>query len=273
MAVNYVKSFSKEWLIHRKTQLDSYSGTDESSRTFYTKTGFLRSELEGKRVLDVGCGMGRFIEVVLKAGASEIIGVDLSDAVQAATDNFRGNNNVTILQADLHELPFPDESFDIIYAIGVLHHTPDTEKAFKSLVRLLKPGGKIAIWVYPDQPFSVWLYNRYTGLIRMVTTRLPMGLLYRLCWLAIPAYYLRKLPVIGVLFRLLLPVSGHKIAKWRWLDTFDWYAPKYQHHHTSNQLLKWYIDSGLLVENDDFYSGSIRGRAVYWGERSKARWL
>jgi len=264
MGHSYVDSFSKEWLIHRRTQLDSHSGSLESTHSFYEKTGLLAEELKDKRVLDVGCGVGRYMEVALMAGAEQVVGIDMSESVYAVAENFAhvDSDKVQVMQLDLHDVWFPDESFDIIYSIGVLHHTPDTKKAFFSLLRLLKPGGIIAIWVYPDEPWRTWLYNRITGFYRVFTTRMPMGLLYRLCWLAIPLYYLRELPVIGGIFWLLaalLPISGHPLKEWRWLDTFDWYAPKYQHKHRWHEVVSWFNGAGLVNVRRNRVSISYRG--------------
>ena len=65
----------------------------------------------------------------------------------------------------MFKLPFAPESFDYIYSIGVLHHTPDCEQAFKGLPRLLKPGGRIAIWLY--SAYNPWyrmsdVYRKWT---------------------------------------------------------------------------------------------------------------
>jgi len=78
----YVKSFSMEWNIHPKTQLDN-SSSDVSEKDFTRKTGLSNEDVEGKLVLDVGCGMGRFMDVIEKWGG-EVVGVDLSCAVNSA---------------------------------------------------------------------------------------------------------------------------------------------------------------------------------------------
>ncbi|MFQ5757128.1 MAG: class I SAM-dependent methyltransferase [Acidiferrobacterales bacterium] len=182
-ADEYTDSFSFQWNQHRMTQLDT-AHSSESERMFHQKTGFGPEDVNGKLILDVGCGMGRFADVVSRWGGN-VIGLDMSYAVEAAHQNLGHREDVLILQADLFHMPFPEESFDLIYSIGVLHHTPDCEKAFRQLPRFLKPGGKIAIWVYG--PPERWV--KRTDLYRRFTTRMSLRLLHAICHIAIPLYY------------------------------------------------------------------------------------
>lgn len=124
-AEEYSTSFGFQWSRFSRTQLDSATGTTRSRDTFVEKTGWSLHDLRGKRTLDVGCGMGRFAEICAEAGA-EVHAIDLSTAVDAAATNLARWPNVHVYQADVMNLPFQDESFDLIYSIGVLHHTPDT---------------------------------------------------------------------------------------------------------------------------------------------------
>ena len=94
--------------------------------------------------------MGRFAEVATRWGA-HVVGIDLSLAAEVAAQSLR--RDATVFQADVFQLPFAPESFDFIYSIGVLHHTPDCEHAFKVLPGLLKPVG-IAIWLYSG--YNAW---------------------------------------------------------------------------------------------------------------------
>ena len=236
----YAGNFSYEWLVHRQTQLDSVSGTHESESIFVNKTGF-GSNLNGKLVLDAGCGSGRFMEIAQKFGA-EVVGVDLSFSVDSAIDTLGGGN---FIQADINHLPFKDNVFDCVYSIGVLHHTPNTEKAFKVLVPLVKKGGEIAIWVYSNEGIAMKIYNSISNFYRIFTTRISQSILYRICHASIGLYYLQKIPVLGLFLRALIPSSPHPIKSWRVLDTFDWYSPKYQWKHTYKEVTKWFTDCGL----------------------------
>src|SRR5262245_1467557 len=146
----YVDSFSFEWNVHKHTQLDSHRQDQSSTDMLQQKTGLTPEQVRGKLVLDAGVGAGRFSDTLLRWGA-RVVAVDLSYAVEAAHENFGHRPEALICQADIGRLPFRPGTFDYIISIGVLHHTPDTRKYFDGLPKLLKPGGEIAIWVYPNQ--------------------------------------------------------------------------------------------------------------------------
>lgn len=236
----YAESFSFEWQAHPRTQLDSTTSR-ESDETFRAKTGLRPEDVAGRLVLDVGCGMGRFADVVSRWGG-KVVGVDLSLAVEAAYTNLAGRANVRILQADLFQLPFRREAFDVVYSIGVLHHTPDCEKAFRQLVRFVRPGGRLCVWVYG----TMGPWERFARLYRRVTVRMPRRLLYALCHAAIPWYYVCRLPLVGPLLWTLFPTNLHPNRDWRVLDTFDWYSPRYQSLHTFPEVYRWFRSEGLV---------------------------
>src|SRR5258705_3664467 len=121
----YAESFGDEWHRFRTVQMDSANGTRESADGFRLKTGLGREDVRGRLVLDAGVGAGRYAEVMTRWGA-EVVGVDLTRAVDAAAQNLRGVPTAHLVQADIFALPFSDETFDLAYSIGVLHHTPDT---------------------------------------------------------------------------------------------------------------------------------------------------
>ncbi len=237
---DYAGSFGFQWTRFAKVQLDSASGLPRSRDTFVAKTGWKTSELAGERILDAGCGMGRFTEVCCDAGA-EVHAVDLSNAVEVAAQNLGERKNAHFYQADIFRLPFADESFDRVFSIGVLHHTPDTRAAFHRLVRLVRPGGHIAIWVYSTKLRAML----GSELLRPLTSRLPRGLMLQAAKLAIPLYYVHRFPMVGRISSVLLPTSLEANPTWRWLDTFDWYTPRYQWKHSDDEVVGWFKEAGL----------------------------
>ena len=238
---DYASTFSFEWTRFATTQLDSVRGWTESEDRFRQSIDFPLDELKGKVVLDAGCGMGRFAEIAAKYGAT-VIGVDLSYAVEPASKNLARFPNAHIIQGDLRRLPFREGTFDLIYSLGVLHHTPDPRGVFERLIRYLKPEGKISITLYAA-------YNRIyvasSDLWRKLTTRLPPKLIYYCSHLAIPAYYLYKIPILGNVGKALWPISLHPDPQWRLLDTLDCYTPKYQNHYTHPTVFRWFREAGL----------------------------
>ena len=236
----YTASFSFEWNRYRNTQLDDATNR-ESEETFRAKTGLSPDDIRGRLILDVGCGMGRFVDVVSRWGGN-VIGIDLSLAVEAAQTNLGGRENVRILQADLFHLPFRPGTFDIVYSLGVLHHTPDCEKAFRQLVPFVRPGGRLCVWVYGY--LGGWA--RVARLYRRLTVRMSPRLLHALCHVAIPWYYPCRLPLVGEFLFTLLPISVHPNPDWRVLDTFDLYSPQYRSVHTYPEVYRWFRSGGLV---------------------------
>jgi SAM-dependent methyltransferase len=219
--------------------MDILNKTDESERTFIWKTGWKPEDLKGKLVLDIGIGAGRFADIASQWGA-EVIGIDLSFAVSAAYKNIGHRDNVHIIQADIFDLPFRDDCFDHMYSLGVLHHTPDTRKAFNAVIPYLKSGGEFAIFVY-----AYGLYHYFSDIWRKITIKLPTKLMYSLSSIAIPLYYLHRIPFFGRVFQFFLPTANWNDWRWRWLDTFDWYTPKFQWKYTWPEIFGWYKDEGF----------------------------
>jgi SAM-dependent methyltransferase len=244
----YTRSFGEEWSMFSRTQLDSYTGTTISLDRFRDVTQTEPSELTGKQVLECGCGMGRFIEVLAQAGA-QVIGIDYSAAVDAAFSNLSSYPNVTIIQADLYNLPFVTGSFDFVYSIGVLHHTPDTRKALHAIARSVKPGGRLAVWVYRKYR----LFRPYR-LYRLLLRRLSAEKVLRLIRLYHPIpWFIRRVPIVGkplsvflpiVDYRGVLPLGEQFQREWSYLDTVDALTPWFEWRHSPDELKRWFEELG-----------------------------
>jgi ubiquinone/menaquinone biosynthesis C-methylase UbiE len=236
---SYAEAFGYEWNRHRRTQVDNVA---MSRSTLEEKTGLTPVELAGRLVLDVGVGAGRFAVVAAEAGAT-VVGVDLTSAAEVAAENLARRG--LIAQADLFHLPFPDETFDVVYSIGVLHHTPDTRAAVEVIARYVKPGGTLAVWLY--HPFRRYVIS---DTLRLVTTRLPAPALHRIIRLA------TRLPI-----GRFVPMSEEVDHEARVLGTFDWYAPHYQWKHRPEEVVGWFRELGFEdIRVLPFVTG-VRGRS------------
>ncbi len=126
----------------------------------------------GQVVLEGGCGKGRHSALVARWGAKDVLAVDLGSAVDVAYANTREHPNVHVIQADLFHLPVRAGSVDAAFSVGVLHHTPDPQGAFRQLASRVRPGGRVIAWVYGAEN-NEWI-TRYVDPVRHgLTSRLP----------------------------------------------------------------------------------------------------
>jgi SAM-dependent methyltransferase len=144
-------------------------------------------------VLDAGCGDGIDLANQARRPGLELIGIELSaGGCRASLARCRTLPNAFVVQGDLSRLPFEDHTFDFVYSYGVLHHLPSPADGLRELVRVLKPGLQIAVYLYEDfRDRSLF----WRGLLaaanacRRLTTALPPALLFRLCQAGSPIIY------------------------------------------------------------------------------------
>jgi uncharacterized protein YbaR (Trm112 family)/SAM-dependent methyltransferase len=175
-------NYGYEW----KAFSHEYSGWETVYKEYYVFED--DTYFEGKRGLDAGCGMGRFSIVAAKKGA-EIIGLDISNAIEPAYEKSKSIPLFHAIQGDIYNMPFRDDYFDFAQTLGVIHITPDPEAALLSIRGKVLPGSKIFIYVYPDfkdeNPIRYYLL-KVVNQLRRLTVKIPSNLLYWLLYLLLP---------------------------------------------------------------------------------------
>jgi ubiquinone/menaquinone biosynthesis C-methylase UbiE len=122
----------------------------------------------GQRVLEIGVGLGTDHVQFARAGA-ELFGVDLTEkGIEMVRRRLELEGLASDLQvADAERLPFDDAAFDVVYSWGVLHHTPDTSRAVREAIRVLRPGGRLCVMLYARHSWvSYGLWARHGPLSR-----------------------------------------------------------------------------------------------------------
>ena len=251
---NYAESFGFQWNLHAQTQLDSHSGLPISQDRLWTAVGG-RADLSGQQVLEAGSGAGRFAEVLLASGAN-VVSFDYSTAVDANAKNqkWKTPSNLHLFQGDIFSIPLHEASFDKVMCLGVIQHTPDPERAFRSLAKYVRPGGQLVIDVYAGNAVARlnWKY-----LLRPITRRMKKETLYRFIELITPplvpvARFLRR--IAGRFGARLVPIVEYSHlglapelnVQWAILDTFDMYSPAHDHPQTIKSVTRWFSQEGYV---------------------------
>lgn len=228
----HLQTFGMQW-----TTFD-VAHEDEDRATFAAKTGVAIADLSGMTVLDAGCGGGRYTRVCGEAGAT-VIAADHTRAVDRAAELCAGLPHVHFLQADLKRLPFRSATFDFVFSIGVMHHDCCTRELFDAVAPLVRPGGRYSVWLYRR---NQWWQELINSGIRAITSRLPTALLMPFCVLGA---LLGAVPLLNRILNKFISFSTHPSFQNRVCDTYDWWAPRYQHHHTTEELLSWFREAGF----------------------------
>ncbi len=275
---NYSSSFGFQWSRFDKTQIDGYSGAEQSRRRLVAETNWCERDLNNCNILEVGSGAGRFTRELLKlCDSAQVYSVDYSLAVTA---NYASNacygSRLKLSQASIYELPFKDCSFDKVICLGVLQHTPDFERSVKCLIEMAKPGGEIVVDFYPIKGWYTKLHAKY--LLRPFTKRLRHQSLLNLIsnnidwlmWCFDALVFLR----LGVLTRFLpltdlrnFPRDLNKDQRKEWaiLDTFDAFAPAYDNPRRLSDVVSMFSNGGCeisfagLVDHGDGKAMVVRG--------------
>jgi len=245
---DYAEAFGLQWSLHARTQLDSRTGAHLSETRLVRCAGMPFERFAGLRVLEAGCGAGRFTELLVRA-AARVHAVDLSAAaVETNRRNIGDRANYTIAQADIRALPFPAGAFDVVVCLGVLQHTPSPERSLAALWRMVAPGGLLVLDHY------TWTLSRVTKLgplYRMVLKRLPPARARRITDVLVNAFFplhwaVRRSRLLQTLLSRVSPclaychiypeLTREQHEDWCRLDTFDELTDRYKRLRTAGRI-------------------------------------
>jgi len=218
-----------------------------------------KEELNGKIMLDAGCGNGSQSVAYTEFGL-EVVALDLSTGLEkgyAFRQKYKAANleKVHFVQADLQNPPLAPETFDIIHSAGVLHHTPNTERTFRTLRPLLKKNGTFYIWLYKYENIVTPVVNS----MRSITTRIPAPVFAKIADIT-------SIPFIGFCWA----VNKLGIRKYETPDrkeaalaVHDIFGAPYAHYHNFDEVSDWYKSVGITdfwVCNNDRRGFGVCGR-------------
>lgn len=251
---NYTDSFGYQWNTYKLTQIDRFAKNNASRDRLHTETGWDMDKMSGQWMLDAGCGNGRFLDIATETKA-QVVGLDMSNAVDAAYELLKDRKNLHLVQADMCNPPFKANTFDYVYSIGVIQHTPSPERSIKSIAALVKKGGQLAVTIYEKKNWTT-LNAKYW--IRPITKHMnDRALLFTLKLLS-PILFplteiLYRLPFVGRGFKFAIPYANYvhlkEPIKYRYslaiLDTFDMLSPAYDQPQRQGDVERYFIDTGI----------------------------
>lgn len=220
------QSFEKEWKLYdHDTDKTWNAGNEEMLERFLTETAETMGSLKGKIIFDAGCGNGK-LNLLLASHGIVNIAMDFSNGIlEAATRNTF--SAVHFIQGDVQFPPLAFGGFDIVHSSGVLIHTNNTELSFSCIEPMVKPGGKLSVWLYHHR--RNWLHNLF-NLIRSVTSKLPLTL----------QYYLYCITIFPLSFCVKKLKGNQQNAREMMVEILDWFTPEFRWEHGHSEAKSWF---------------------------------
>jgi SAM-dependent methyltransferase len=237
-----IQDFGEQWVRYRDNE--GYYGSLELFSDILSP--FLKpDELKGCKVAEIGSGTGRIVNMLLEAGAENIIASEPSEAFDVLCKNIKQPDKVTCLKLTGDQLPASGD-LDYVFSIGVLHHIQDPIPVVEAAFKALRPGGHFFVWLYGKEGNT--LYLTLLTLFRMFATHLPHVMLTSLVEMMywplvtyIKLCHLFPLPLKGYLLSVFEKMSPQK----RRLIIYDQLNPSFAKYYTRLEAENLLLDGNF----------------------------
>lgn len=251
-----INSFGYEWKAHLEQRIEKnkvFGRTlSEDLKYFFQATKLTSTDIKGKLILDVGCGSGKLTNQLAKFSPKYIFGIDIHSGLDKVYESCHIVSNYEIIKADVFNLPFHKDLFDIVWCNGVIHHTPDPYLAFQNLTKVVKPGGLLYVWVY-EKRFSPYKFTknifRFTRL-----DHLPYTILFKICQLfsiwSVGIHGIYRFSIIllypflrkSTYFKKTIRNRSYSEFLMTWFDAL---SPRYDYRFSKKDIIRWFKDNGF----------------------------
>ena len=259
-----VEGFGEEWQRFDQSELSSH----DKERIFNDYFSLFSWEKLPPNAVgaDIGCGSGRWAQLVApKVGLLHC--VDPSQALDVARHNLSGIDNVKFAQASVDDLPFPDNSLDFAYSLGVLHHVPNTAAAIRSIAAKLKPQAPFLLYLYyafDNRPYWFRLLWRISDILRRTISKMPSPLRYMVSQLLAVMIYWPLARTAKILEQLGCLPANWPLAYYRdkefyvmRTDALDRFGTVLEHRFTQSQIQD-------MLETAGFKDVRFSDRQPFW---------
>ena len=175
------------------------------------------------RGVDIGCGSGRWAQLVApRVGSLECVDAS-KEALAVARRNLASQSNVSFTLASVDAMPFPPEHFDFGYSLGVLHHIPDTQAGLKAATATLRKGAPFLLYLYyafDNRPSWFRMLWRLSETLRYTISRAPLPLRYVLTQLCAVLIYWPLARVARLLEHMGVSVTSFPLSTYRNLSFY-----------------------------------------------------